>query len=70
MTVPNNNTGKPAVKPAKRPIAQTHLFKHEWTDDMTTNRGPHAAHALKRPLYPLNRITPHDRPVKYLEVQP
>lgn len=70
MTVPNNNAQKPSDRPAERPIAHTPLFKHEWTDDMTTNSGPHAAHALKTPLYPLNRVTPHDRPVKYLEVQP
>lgn len=68
MTVPNSNTQKPSGGPAERPIAQIPLFKHEWTGNMTTNSRSHAAHALKTPLYPLNRVTPHDRPVKYLEV--
>lgn len=52
-------------------IAQTPLFKREWTHDMTTNSGPPAAHALMTPIvYLLNRVTPHGRLVKYLEVQP
>ena len=38
---------------------------------MTTNSGPSAAHALMTPVvYLLNRVTPHGRLVKYLEVQP
>ena len=37
---------------------------------MTTNSDSHVAHALKTRLYPLNNVTPHHRPVKYLEVQP
>jgi len=71
MTVPNSNAQQNIGSASDASIAQTPLFKREWTDDMTTNSGPHATHALKTPVVNLlNRVTPHGRPVKYLEVQP
>ena len=71
MTVPNSNAQQPSDRPAERLLLKlVSSSVNGLTNDMTTNGESPAAHALKTPLNPLNNVTPHDRPLKYLEVQP